>query len=326
MVVLSSYLLDDANNSRIAEALTAIGGRFIPALPSREERIAQLDEHIHEADILLGGRLSEEQLAKAAKLRWIHVPWAGVNSLLALEPIRSSNLLISNSSGVMSDAVADQAMGCIIMLARDLPAQIRAQQRKEWLEYPVESPKRLRLRGMTLGLLGYGAIGQALAERARGFGMRVIAMRRNTASTPAGLERIFSPEELPELLAISDFVVVTLPLSNDTRGLIGRAELRAMKPTARLINVARGAVIREDDLIDALREGDIAGAALDVFEKEPLPENSPLWDMDTVIITPHSSGGYQGFWDTTVDLFLDNLERFLRGAPLRNQVEPGRGY
>lgn len=326
MIVLSSYLLDETNNRRIEAALSAAGGAFIRAPEEREDRIALLDERIGDADVLLGGRLSQKQWDRAKKLRWIHVPWAGVNSLLALEDIRRSTIPITNASGVMSDAVADQVMGCIIMLARDLPAQLRAQERAEWLRYDVESLRRRRLRGLTLGLLGYGAIGSAVAERGRGFGMHVVALRRNTEQHPPELDRLLGTDELPLLLETSDFVVVTLPLNDETRGMLGREQFGRMKPGAFLINIARGPIIRQEELVEALQSGTLAGAALDVFEKEPLPADSPLWTMPNVIITPHTAGGYRGFQDVTTDLFLDNLDRFLHGRPLRNRIEPVRGY
>jgi phosphoglycerate dehydrogenase-like enzyme len=306
--------------------VAAFGGRFIPAPQTREERIAQVDARIGEADILLGGRLSQEQWRAARKLRWIHVPWAGVNSLLDTPGIGQSDVIITNASGVMSDAVADQIMAYILMLSRDLLSQVQARERREWLDYPTESPRRQTLRGRTLGLLGYGAIGSGVAARARGFGMRIAVMRRSPGNSAPDIDLLVGPDGLPELLEQSDYLVVTLPLSEKTRGLLGREEFRRMKRSAYLINIARGSVVRQEELIEALRTGEIAGAALDVFEQEPLPQDSPLWEMENVIVTPHSSGGFQGFWSATVDLFLDNLRRFLAGEPLHNRVEPGRGY
>ena len=201
MVILSSYLLDDDNNARIEWAAAEFGDSFIPSPASREERGALVDRRIAEADIFFGERLTAEQFAAAGRLRWVHVPWAGVNSLFTVEAIRESGLVITNSSGVMSDAVADQVMGYILAMSRDLPRQIRAQSRSEWLEYQTESPRRRVLRGMTLGIVGYGAIGAGVAERGRAFGMRIVAFcpfracdgsfrftfsrRGNTSTSPA---------------------------------------------------------------------------------------------------------------------------------------------
>ena len=324
--ILSSYLLTDADNRRIEEAIAPVGGGFIPAPETLEERIAQLDERIAEADILFGGRLSEEQWRKAKKLRWIHVPWAGVNTLFNVEAIRGSDILITNASGVMSGSVADQVLAYMLAFTIDLPRQLRAQERGEWLAYPLESPRRQLLRGKTLGIAGYGAIGRDIAMRARPFGMRIIATKRDTTSVPPELDRLLPSDQLHTLLASSDFVVTALPLTDATRGTIGRAEFERMKPTAYFINIARGAIVREEEMIDALRAGTIAGAALDVFEKEPLPPESPLWGLENVILTPHTAGGYQGFQAATVDLFLDNLRRYLAGEELRNVVDKGKGY
>ncbi len=326
MIILSSYLLDDSNNARIEQAAAGFGDIFIPAPATREDRTTLVERRIAEADIFFGGRLTEEQFSAAERLRWIHVPWAGVNSLFAVEAIRRSTLLITNSSGVMSDAVADQVMGYILAMSRDLPRQIRAQSRSEWLEYQTESPRRRILRGLTLGIVGYGAIGAGVAERGRAFGMRIIATRRDASSRPPGVDAIYPSAGLHRLLEESDIVVLTAPLNEETRGMIGRRELERMKPDAFLINIARGPLVRQEELIEALGKGVIAGAALDVFEAEPLPADSPLWGMENVIVTPHSAGGYRGFWNATVDLFLDNYRRYHDGKPLRNRVEPERGY
>jgi phosphoglycerate dehydrogenase-like enzyme len=182
------------------------------------------------------------------------------------------------------------------------------------------------VRGKTLGLIGYGAIGEAIARRARAFGMRVVVVRRSADQRPPELDAIYRPEELPALLAESDFVVLALPLTEATRDSFGAAELELMKPGAYLINIARGAIVRQQELIAALRAGTIAGAALDVFETEPLPEDSPLWEMENVIVTPHSAGGFEGFGAAVVDLFLENVGRWVAGRELLNRVEPDAGY
>jgi phosphoglycerate dehydrogenase-like enzyme len=156
--------------------------------------------------------------------------------------------------------------------------------------------------------------------------MKVIAMRRDTSTVPPELDALYGPEGMGDLLAASDVVVVALPLNDATRGLIGRAELARMRPDAYLINIARGAIVREPELIEALNDGTLGAAALDVFETEPLPAASPLWAMPNVLVTPHVAGGHQGFWRATVDLFLDNLGRFTRGEEMINRVDLDRGY
>jgi phosphoglycerate dehydrogenase-like enzyme len=326
MTILSGYYLDESENGRIAQAIAPMGGRLIYGPEELQARIDLVEEHIAEADILLGGRLTEGQWGRAGKLKWIHVPWAGVNSLLTFDAIRNSPIPITNSSGVMSDSVADQAMGLILMLNRDLHAQVRAQERRQWSRYELESPKRQILRGKTIGIAGYGAIGREIALRARGFGMRVAALRQDLSNRPPEVDALYSPDQLHSLLEVSDVVVIALPLTERTTGLFGAEEFRRMKRSAYLVNIARGAVVNEGELIEALRSGEIAGAGLDVFQKEPLPEDSPFWEMENVVVTPHSAGGYRGFRDAVVDLFLENLRRYNAGQPLLNLVRKEEGY
>jgi len=326
MTVLSSYSFDDVENERVARTVEEMGGTFIRSPEDREERIRSIDEHIASADIFLGGRLTAEQFRRAARLKWIHVPWAGVNALMAVEEVRSSTIPITNSTGVMSDSVADQVIWYVLSLARSLHRQVRAAERREWARYPTESPARRVLRGMTIGVVGYGEIGRAVAVRARAFGMRVVVARHRATEVPDGVDEVYGEEELERLLEQSDAVVLAVPLTDRTRGLIGREEFRRMKRSAWIVNISRGAVIREPEMIEALRQGEIAGAGLDVFEKEPLPEDSPLWGMENVIVTPHSAGGFMGFGRAVADLFLENFHRFVDGRPLLKLVRREIGY
>ena len=331
MYILSSYRLSPENNARIAEKAEALGGSFVATSfeQSVDSIVEQIEREITKATIFLGGRLSPEQLERAALLRWINVPWAGVNALMSLPGIeRRSDIVITNSSGVMADSVADQAMAYLLMLNRNLANQVRWQMRKEWNRYTsVEHPDRRILRNRTLGIVGYGAIGRALAERARAFGMKIVAVKRDVGGDVfPELDTLYNARDLPLLLAESDFVVITLPLTSRTEGMIGRGELAYMKPTACLVNVARGKVVVQSALIQALQGQTIAGAALDVFEEEPLPEDSVFWEMENVILTPHSSGGFVGFGDAVTDLFLKQIDRFVRNLPLENRVDTERGY
>lgn len=331
--ILSSYPLADRLNRRIADVLDDRGS-FVPsgADEDRQEIIDRIEREIAATTIYLGGRLTQEQFDRADRLRWIHVPWAGVNTLLTLDLAGRDDLLLSNSRGVMADAVADQTLAYLIMLNRSLPQQIGWQQQREWHRYQsVEHPDRRILRGRTLGILGYGAIGRAIGHRARACGMEIIGLRRNPKSDAEGEGReegveIVGPESRDELFDRSDFLVVALPLTDETRGSIGRREFGRMKPDAYIINIARGAIIRTDDLQEALLAGEIAGGALDVVEPEPLPSDSLLWTIPNLIITPHSSAGFTGFATAVTDLFVENLQRYLRGDGLLNRVDPARGY
>ncbi len=325
-MLLSSYPFDQRDNERIQGVCDQFGIEYRPAVGDRDERIVHVEQNIADATIYLGGRLSEEQFARAVRLRWIHVPWAGVNALLSVQAIRDSTILITNASGIMADGVADQVMSYILLFSRALVPQIRAIARREWIVQSVEQTSRRILRDQTIGIIGLGAIGRAVAQRARAFGMRIVATRRTAGDSDPSVDRLFPVNRLHDLLGESDFAIITLPLTDQTRGLIGRREFQAMKPSAIIVNIARGPIIREGEMIDALRAGDIAGAALDVFEKEPLPADSPLWEMENVIVTPHSSGGFDQFRRRSADLFIENLVRFNTGQRLVNQVDRASGY
>jgi len=325
-MLLSSYPLDDADNERIASVCRQHGIEFCPASGDRDERIAQIDRDIERAEIFLGGRLTAEQFARASSLRWIHVPWAGVNALFAVEAIRESSVLVSNASGIMADSVADQVMAYLLLFSRQLLPQLDAMKRHEWMTQSVERTERRILRDATIGIIGFGSIGRAVARRARAFGMRVVAVRRTTARTDSSVDMVVTNEQLPMALGEADYVVIALPLTDQTRGMFGRAEFATMKRSAILVNISRGGIVVQSDLLDALRAGTIAGAALDVFDTEPLPPESPLWSMRNVIATPHSSGGFDRFRTESATLFIDNLHRFLAGGPLANVVDPHAGY
>jgi phosphoglycerate dehydrogenase-like enzyme len=182
------------------------------------------------------------------------------------------------------------------------------------------------LDGSTVGIVGLGAIGEKMAEKARGLNMRVIGLRRDPTKRSKYVDQMLGPDGLSELLELSDWVVMTTALTPETRGLIGEPELRHMKGTAHLINIARGELVQEDFLIQALQEGRIAGAGLDVFEREPLPADSPLWDMQNVVITSHHSGSTPYYADRTTALIVENLRRYTMGQPLKNVIDKALGY
>lgn len=326
--LLSSYPLSSTDNDRITTLAGHLGLRFIPSVlgEEREEVIARIDEHIGEATIYLGGYLTQEQLDRAERLRWIQVPWAGVNRLFALDLSGHPDLLISNSP-VMADSVADQTLAYLLMLNRSLPQQIIRQQNREWVRYrTVEHPDRKILRGMALGILGYGSIGRAIAERARAFGMRILACKSRVDEPEKGVDRLFGPDERDAMLAESDFVVIALPLTDETLGSFARSAFDAMKPGSYLVNIARGAIVDQLALLEALESEKIAGAAIDAHDPEPLPADSALWRMPRVIVTPHSAGGFVGFGTAVTELFCENLVRFFDGHPVRHTIDRTRGY
>lgn len=266
-------------------------------------------------------------LTLAPRLRWVQLTSAGVDRLLEGELLRSG-VTVTTASGIHAVPIGEYVIGAMLAFAKGLPRAMRRQAERRWEPYWAQE-----LLGKTVGILGLGAIGGYVARLAKALGMRVLAVRRSaTQRTPGAVvgspevDELLPPGELPYLLSESDYLVVAVPLTAETRGMLGEGELRSMKPEAVIVNIARGAVIEEGALVRALREGWIAGAALDVFQQEPLPPESELWGMENVIVTPHIAGGTPRYMERAVDLFCDNLRRYLSGEPLRNVVDPERGY
>ncbi|WP_050425981.1 D-2-hydroxyacid dehydrogenase [Bradyrhizobium tropiciagri] len=240
-----------------------------------------LDRHIGGADVLLASRFPVEVFNKARRLRWFQFSKTGIDSVLPLRD-RLGELLVTNARGTQSEIIADFVMAGITMMHWDFPRLMREQCRKEWRQREV-APLAQR----TVGVVGLGSIGAAIPRRARSAGMTVVGSKRNVSEPVPGVNILLPPERLDDLLVLSDFVVLAVPHVPETIGLIGRNQLRLMRRTAFLVNIARGSVVVEDELVDELRLGTIGGALLDVFEREPLPVDSSLWTMSNVIVTPH---------------------------------------
>jgi len=276
------------------------------------------------ADVAFSGRIDADLLALAPRLCWVQSPAAGVGRLLS-PLMRASEVILTNARGIHADPIAEHVLGVTLALARHLHEAVRCQIESRWAKLSMSS--FVTLRGRRMGIVGFGAIGSAVAARAAALGMRVSALRRTAAPVGVpGVDRAYGPAGLDDLVAESDVVVVAAPLTAATHGLIGRRELRLMKPGAFLVNIARGKLVREAELADELARGTIAAAALDVFEHEPLDPASPLWRLPNVIITPHTSGFFPEYWRLAVDVFADNLRRFEAGAPLVNVVDKAAGY
>ena len=285
---------------------------------------AEVIARIGDADVGFLGRLRAPGFARAGRLRWVHSPAAGVGNLMFPELI-ASDVTITNSRGLHGLVIAEHVIGVAIALFRQLHVDVRAQLEHRWVRADLSEIRSLR--GRRMGIIGLGAVGSAVADAAAAMGMRVSATRRRVdAPRTPSVEFVHAPSELPALLSSSDVVVVAAPHTGETRDLIGSREIRLMKRDAILINVARGRLVREADLALELSRGTIAGAALDVFDQEPLDAASPLWDLPNVLITPHTSGYREDYWEAAVDLFADNLQRFARGEPLLNVVDKSAGY
>jgi phosphoglycerate dehydrogenase-like enzyme len=265
--------------------------------------------------------------APDSRLRWIHSATAGVGGALHPDLVESP-VVLTNSAGIHAAPIAETVIAMVLHFARGLDVAVRAQAERRWHREPFESadPAVREVDGLTLGILGYGGIGSEVAARAAALGMRVVAARRTPEPAPAHVELLSGEDALQRLLPRSDVLVVSVPETSETRGLIGRAELLRLPPGAVLINVARGRVIDEEALVTALREGRLRGAGLDVFHTEPLPPDSPLWTMPNVLVTPHVSGTSTRFWRRQVDLIVANLHRYLAGEPLLNTVDKRAGY
>jgi phosphoglycerate dehydrogenase-like enzyme len=290
------------------------------------------DGPLDDVEVMLRGPLPaatfERILARAPNLAWVHSATAGVERVLPAA--RSRDIAITNARGVFSEPIAEYVLMMILAIIRRLPQLLELQRERTW--QPLLATE---MRDVTVGIVGLGSIGRAVASRALSFGSRVVAMRRQAgdpadlvASDPdlAGIERILGPDQLSELLAVSDMVVLALPLTPDTRDLFDARTLGSMKPGSWLINVARGGLVNERDLLRALVSGPMAGAVLDAFRDEPLPPHSPLYDLPNIIITPHTSWTSGRVLDRSIELFRDNLLRWIAGEPLLNAVDVAKGY
>ena len=284
----------------------------------------ELMARIHEAEVGFLGRLKVEALTRAERLVWVHSPAAGVGSLLFPEML-ASRVVLTNSRGLHGPAMAEHVIGVTIALFRHFHSAMRAQPGHRWAKADLSDVRMLR--GRRMGIIGLGAVGTAVAAAASALGMHVIATRRHAdRPRPVSVEEVYPPSGLPRLLETSDVVVVAAPHTHETGELIRSREVRLMKRDAILVNIARGRLVSEGDLARELARGTIAGAALDVFEHEPLGASSPLWDLPNVIITPHTSGYREDYWEAAVELFAQNLGRFDRGEPLLNVVDKQAGY
>ena len=304
---------------RILEA--APGTRLIPV---SAEGVA--DEPVDEVEVLLrgwslGNDALDRLVGRAPKLRWIHSVSVGVESMMT-PCVRLRGLTVTNGRGVFSVPIAEYVMTMILAICRRLPQLMELQRERTW--QPIEA---LELADTTIGLLGVGDIGREVARLAGLFGPRIVAVRRRPNAAPVpGVEVLGDLQAMPELLAVSDFVVLALPLTGETETLIDDDALAGFKPGSWLINVARGALVDETALLRALRGGRIGGAVLDAFREEPLPETSPFYRLSNCMVTPHTSWSSAAVLGRTFDVFCDNLRRYRAGQPLEYVVDLAAGY
>jgi phosphoglycerate dehydrogenase-like enzyme len=305
--------------------------RLFEKLPEPVDLVVGIDPefvkaHARSAEVVVVGSSEGDLLRMAFPLaehvRWVHSLSTGVEKIL-FPALVESPVPLTNGRGVFSRALSEFAIAAILFFAKDLRRLVRSQEAGKWDQFDIEL-----VRGQVLGVVGFGDIGRETARLARSLGMRIVAVRRRpaAASGEPEVERVFSPAELREMLGMSDYVVVSTPLTPETRGMIGEAELNAMKETAVIVNIGRGPLVVEQALIAALAANRIGGAALDVFDEEPLPDGHPFYGLENVLLSPHSADHTVGWADLAMIVFLDNFERFRNGQPLQNIVDKRAGY
>lgn len=306
-------------NERMYEALdlleeSAPWARFI--LPCTDEELA---DAMGSAEILCG-RPTTALLKEARNLRWVQVTSAGVDRF-PLGELRDRGIVLTNARGMHGDTIADHVMALILARTRQLPLRFENQKQRRW----ERGGQSRELAGATMGVVGLGGIGRKVAQRALGFEMEVVGTRRSGGDVP-GVKRVVTPDRIIEILPVCEYLAICCPLTPDTEGLIGERELSALPSGAYLVNIARGMIVDEGALVTALKKGHLDGAGLDVFTEEPLSPESPLWDMDNVLITPHVAGQQSNYARKAAGRFAENLRRWHQGKPLKWVVDYDIGY
>jgi phosphoglycerate dehydrogenase-like enzyme len=302
----------DANKQILRDATPGAELHFVGKLADAGDKIAEADA--------IAGAVTAADMAKAPKLKWVHTWAAGPDTSLFPEMV-ASPVVLTSSVGNGAIPLAEHSILLMIMLNRDVPRWMRAQAAKKWDRFTHPE-----LNGLTLGIVGLGNSGSDLALKAQAFHMRVLGIRRNPERSVPGVDTMYRSEQLHEMLAECDFVVVTAPSTPATVGMFDEAAFKAMKPTAYWICISRGGIADDDALLKALQEGWIAGAGLDAHGVEPLPSDSPFWDLPNVVITPHNGATTYGTAQRSIEIFAANLKRFVAGEPLGNVVDKQHGY
>ncbi|KAJ53839.1 phosphoglycerate dehydrogenase-like enzyme [Clostridium tetanomorphum] len=281
------------------------------------------DKELEDADILIGWGdtrdFTEERIKKTKRLKWIHVLAAGVDRL-PFEYIKGRNIKVTNSRGIHAIPISEYVFATLLFLTKSLNILYKQQMNKFWMEQPIEE-----LSGKTMVIIGLGKIGKEIARKAKVFDMKVLGIKNNPTSVEY-VDEVYSIDSLKEVLGQSQIVVVALPLTRETAGLFNLEVFKSMRKDAYFINIGRGKLVDEKALIQSLKEGIIKAASLDVFDKEPLPQNSPLWEMNNVIITPHQAGHSALYMERAIDIFINNLKRMANNERLVNLVDLDKQY
>jgi phosphoglycerate dehydrogenase-like enzyme len=314
-------LLGSIEGERFFDILNDVPGVEIVHASTPDEMMA------HAADVeVIYARPTAEFLAAAKKLRFIQAPSAGVDFLMNFPELVECDIPLANTRGAHGPSIAEHVFGLLLSLTRIIPTCLKWQADKQWSRNPETYRLPREVMGSTMGIIGFGAIGRNVAKRAVAFDMNVLAIDAVACDGSPYCEEVWQTERLHDLLAASDVVVVAAPYTRETHHLLGSAEFAAMKSDAYLIVVSRGGIVDEEALASAMRSGHLAGAGLDVTEQEPLPKDSPLWDLPNVIITPHLAGSSHQKERRCVEVLRENLLRLGRGEPLMNLVDKRAGY
>ncbi len=310
--VLVTGKFSPENMELMRQAAPNVDLRFVPRLVDGDDGLADVEA--------IAGTVKATHLARATRLKWVHSWAAGADNDL-FPAMLDSPVVLTSSAGNGAIPLAEHSLLLMLMLNRDVPRWMRAQAERKWERFTHPE-----LNGLTVGIFGLGNSGSDLALKAKAFHMRVLGLRRNAERPVPGVDRMFSIDQLQPFLAESDFVVVTTPSTPETLGAFDDAAFKAMKRSAYFICISRGGIAVDDALLEALREGWIAGAGLDAHGVEPLPPDSPFWSLPNVIVTPHNGATTPATAQRSVEIFIDNLQRYVAGQPLRNIVDKSAGY
>jgi phosphoglycerate dehydrogenase-like enzyme len=290
-------------------------------------KLDQLISEISDAEVLVGWQLRPEQFKPARQLRWIHATTAAVHQLMFPDLVASA-VRLTNSADIHGQVVAEHAIAMILALAKGIPLSVRYQNERRWAQQQLwdGSMRPREISGATLAIIGLGAIGRQCVRLANALGMRVLAVREHPERGSSGADQVFGPAQMKDVLQQAAYVLLAAPVTPKTQKLFNCEMFAAMKPDACFLNVSRGELVDETALEEALRKGQIRAAALDVFETEPLPPNSPLWGLENLLVTPHTAALTDKLWDRHYVRISENLRRYLAGEPLLGEVDKQKGY
>ncbi|HIA65789.1 TPA: D-2-hydroxyacid dehydrogenase [Candidatus Poribacteria bacterium] len=313
------------NHIGLENAIPDLQGKFPQLQFEKCSDRQKLADEIVDADVYFGW-LDKGVFFAAEELKWIQSPSSGINHYLAISELKDSDVLLTSASGTHAACVAESALGMIFSFTRGIRSSILGQSEKNWCAREIRS-QLSELTYSTIGVIGFGATGRALAKRASAFDMRVVAVDMYPMDKPEYVEELWGIDQLHHLLRISDYVVVMVPYTEQTNKMIGVHELELMKPSSMLVGMSRGGIIDQRALADALNKGWISAAALDVFDSEPLPTDSELWQLQNLLITPHVAGGTQHEAMYVIQIFEENLSQFIKGNyDLKNLVDKQLGF